>query len=393
MKSPIYWAAVALLLGGCAADGESGGVTRDAATLDERVYAGTYETRSVQLTAEDLERGRLDPGWRRFVDFDSTAAVTSIPDTATWESITPDAVNRGQAHLPLSGDRAGPTVLRVQLLLDRALFSPGIIDGRWGKNSEKAVYWLQRREGLRATGTVDAATYERLVQLAGGQQELIVSQRLTEDDVSGPFVKIPDDIYDKAKLDCLCYESLEEKLGERFHASPALLKKLNPGVDLSALRAGATLYVPRVRDAEAGRGMEVARLLVSDGGHYLHALDSTGRILFHFPTTLGSEYNPSPSGDYRVTSITMDPWWHYQPDLIENAEPGPDAKIPPGPNNAVGVVWMALSKPHYGIHGTSAPETIGYTTSSGCVRLTNWDARFLAERISSGVPVEFRDPS
>ncbi|MDQ3556363.1 MAG: L,D-transpeptidase, partial [Gemmatimonadota bacterium] len=117
------------------------------------------------------------------------------------------------------------------------------------------------------------------------------------------------------------------------------------------------------------------------------------RILYHFPSTLGSTYNPSPSGDYKVTNVAFDPDWRYQPDIIEDAEPGPDATIPPGPNVAVGKVWMALNKEHYGIHGTSAPETIGYTTSSGCVRLTNWDAVFLAQRIEARVPVpvEFRD--
>lgn len=196
----------------------------------------------------------------------------------------------------------------------------------------------------------------------------------------------------QAELKCLCYESLSEKLSERFHITPELLQHLNPEVDLDGLTAGSTLQVPAVRKDDAGVSTEIARLVVSDRGKYLHALDANNRIVYHFPSTLGSAYDPSPTGDYKVTSITEDPWWHYQPDILEHVpDDRPDAKIPPGPNNAVGVVWMALSAPHYGIHGTQAPETIGYTTSAGCVRLTNWDALFLSRRIQSDVPVQFRD--
>jgi lipoprotein-anchoring transpeptidase ErfK/SrfK len=135
---------------------------------------------------------------------------------------------------------------------------------------------------------------------------------------------------------------------------------------------------------------KVAEIVVSDGGHFVHGVDASGRVIYHFPSTLGSEYAPSPDGEYRVTSIAHDPTWHYQPDLL-TGEPDDrdDAVIAAGPNNPVGVVWMALSKPHYGIHGTSAPETIGYVTSHGCVRLTNWDARFLADHADAGVPVRF----
>jgi lipoprotein-anchoring transpeptidase ErfK/SrfK len=137
----------------------------------------------------------------------------------------------------------------------------------------------------------------------------------------------------------------------------------------------------------------VARIVVSDGGHFVHALDRSGRILYHFPSTLGSKYAPSPSGSYSVRGVAWNPTWHYQPDLLTGVpDHQDDAVLPKGPNNAVGVVWMDLSVEHYGIHGTSAPETIGYATSHGCVRLTNWDAAFLAARVSGGTPVEFRDP-
>jgi lipoprotein-anchoring transpeptidase ErfK/SrfK len=132
--------------------------------------------------------------------------------------------------------------------------------------------------------------------------------------------------------------------------------------------------------------------VVSGDGSYLHAVDAAGRVLMHFPVTLGVGYDPSPQGDYRVTNIARNPEWRYNPALLANVPDDEEpATIPAGPNNAVGLVWMALSEPHYGIHGTSEPASIGYTSSSGCVRLTNWDALTLADAIRPGVDVQFRD--
>jgi lipoprotein-anchoring transpeptidase ErfK/SrfK len=358
---------------------------------EERAEVSLPSDWDARLEIDALERGRRDAAWTRVVNLDTVGYEGSqAANPEEWDQITAESVNDGAMHLPLYGDVAGPSVLRTQILLDRALFSPGIIDGHWGKNTEKALYWFQVREGLRTTARLDEATFERLVERAGGSRYLIRDHTLTADDVDGPFVTIPEDIYDKAELDCLCYESLVEKLSEMFHTSEAVLEKLNPGTTLNSLGAGSTLRVPAVREQDSGRAAEVARIVVSGAGFYVHALDASDRILYHFPTTLGSSFDPSPDGVHRVTSITPDPWWHYQPSILAHVDDDdPDAKIPPGPNNAVGVVWMALSIPHYGIHGTSAPESIGYTTSAGCVRLTNWDATFLSERIREGTPVEF----
>lgn len=391
-------AAVAVLaLTGCGGDDEPAERAQQpvaAAPVDTAPApsgAYVYGDPNIRMTAEELERGRLDASWRQVVQFDS-ADLETPASREKWEEITQESVTRGAMQLPLGGDVAGPSVLRLQVLLDRALFSPGVIDGRWGKNTEKALYWFQKREGLRATGRLDEETFERLKSVGGSPSELAREHTLTADDVEGPFVTLPEDIYEKAKLDCMCYESLEEKLAEQYHTTPGLLKQLNDGVDLNTLRAGGRLHVPNVRGDDAGGGTPIARLVVSDAGHYLHAVDANGRIVYHFPTTLGSDYSPSPSGDFKVTGIAQDPDWHYQPELLTGVpDDEEDVIIPPGPNSAVGVTWMALSKPHYGIHGTSAPETIGYTTSSGCVRLTNWDARFLSRRIEKGIPVEFRD--
>ncbi|MGH7477452.1 MAG: L,D-transpeptidase family protein [Longimicrobiales bacterium] len=377
---------------GCGGDGEErpsdDRVRRTRPSGDVTMLGG----RDARLTPEAIERGRRDTAWRRYVEVDSAAVTDTARGGEAWSDISVQSLNEVRARLPLHGDAEGPSVMRVQILLDRARFSPGVIDGRWGQNTEKAVYWLQQREGLRRTGVVDATTYERLAELAGGPARLVNEHRLGEEDVPGPFVRIPEDIYAHAELDCSCYESPLEAVSERFHVTPEALEQLNPDVALSSLAAGDRLLVPAVRDRGASAADSVAEIRISAGGHYLHALAADGRLLYHFPTTLGSDYDPSPSGEFEITSITLDPWWHYQPELLANVpDDEANARIPPGPNNAVGVVWLALSEPHYGIHGTSAPETIGYATSSGCVRLTNWDARFLAERVREGTRVRFRD--
>lgn len=426
--------AIALLIGGCDTGDDDRRRTGGPATDDRSV--SVLASGSGELSPEELEAGRRDPSWRQYATADArerarmrAAGADTLPpgqDAAArpdgagdpdrggearrageggggeqaWEDIAPETVNARPTALPIGGDAEGPAVARVQVLLDRVRFRPGVIDGRWGKNTEKAVYWFQNERGLDATGEVDRATLDRLEREADLGAEVVREHTLTEQDVRGPFIAIPDDIYERAELDCLCYRSLREKLGEVFHSAPEFLEQLNPDTDLNALSAGDRLTVPAVETFHPGElpdgkytgGGRVARIVISDGGHYLHALDDSGAILYHFPSTLGADYAPSPTGDFTVQSITFDPTWHYQPELLTGVDPSkPDAVLPAGPNNDVGVVWMALSKPHYGIHGTKAPETIGYATSNGCVRLTNWDAGLLGQDIPEGVPVEFRD--
>jgi lipoprotein-anchoring transpeptidase ErfK/SrfK len=378
------------------------------------------------LTQEEIEQGRYDDSWREAASIDSLVRAARvmagrdslpIPDLPsdsiaipeTWDDIE-DVVGiaivdaRAAAppaiHLPLGGRVEGPSVLYLQVLLDHARFSPGVIDGKWGQNTEKAVYWLQRREELPATGIVDSLTYRRIVELAGHPDRYVNRHVLAAEDVAGPFVEIPEGVYQQADLECLCYSSLGEKLAERFHSTEELLARLNPEATLDSLAAGDTLLAPAVvsdtlaaADTTASDTLpQIARLVVSDRGEYLHALDADGRIVYHFPSTLGSRYDPSPEGSLTVTRIALQPWFHYQPELLGGADPSSQpTQLPPGPNNPVGLVWMQLSEEHYGIHGTSDPGSIGYTTSSGCIRLTNWDALLLAGRIEPGVPVEFRD--
>ena len=383
---------LAAVLSGCSDEEAAEAARAPSAAPDSAAVVSTLGVGGPDLTPEELESGRLDPSWRAVVQLDSAQWSDSTTSPENWDDISPESANRGPVYLPLGGDVAGHSVVRVQTLLDRALFSPGVIDGRWGKNVEKAVYWLQKREGLPATGQVDSATFARLVQLAGTSPEIVREHRLTAEDVEGPFIDMPEEIYEAHELDCTCYESLSEKLGEVFHSTPELLAKLNPDVDLNGLAAGDRIFVPAIRDSSARADGEVAEIVVSVAGNYLHALDAGGRILYHFPTTLGSGYTPEEGAAITVNSVTPDPWWNLQPRLLHVGDPDrPPVQIPPGPNNAVGNMWIDLSKEHYGIHGTARPETIGYTTSSGCVRLTNWDANFLGERVEPGIPVRFED--
>ena len=343
-------------------------------------------------TADEAEAQRFVGRGRALTGTDTTGqaeAARSNPETLAAVDTTRDWSS--ELRTPLGGDVSGPSVAKLQVLLDRAGFSPGQIDGRWGDNTELAVSWFQRAAGLSPTGIADAATVRALAQRAGSPRELVTARALTDADVAGPFTEIPDDVYEKAELDRLGYESLAEKLGERFHADPAFLSRLNDGRDLGGLVAGDTLRVPNVRGASRPSG-DVSRVVISGEAGYLHALTASGDIVFHAPVTVGSSYDPSPDGDFEITSVTRDPWWHYQPALLADVpDDEEDAHLPPGPNNAVGVVWMALSKENYGIHGTSAPGTIGYASSAGCVRLTNWDALRLASMVGSGTPVRFRD--
>jgi lipoprotein-anchoring transpeptidase ErfK/SrfK len=305
-------------------------------------------------------------------------------------------ITRFPAKIPTRGAVA----LQIQILLDRANFSPGIVDGAWGKNAGRALAFFSTNDSppdasvaARSQSTIDRATYDRL-RSAAGTKPLLLQYTLTDADVRGPFVDIPDSVYAQAKLKCLCYSSLGESIAERFHTSQKLLAQLNPKVKLEALSAGTVLTVPNVaneRDASPADTAQIARLVVSKTGFFTQAVDAAGRVIFHFPSTLGAGYDPSPTGDFKIVSVAHNPSFHYQPKLFaEVPDDKPEARLPAGPNSPVGVVWIGLSKPHYGIHGTSTPETIGYANSHGCVRLTNWDASQLSDLVQSGTPVVFK---
>jgi len=313
----------------------------------------------------------------------------------TWEDLAADSYENFQPDLPTTDSSAGPTVLAIQWMLERTGYGPGVLDGRWGSNTVNALTAFQGANGLEVTGTADRETWDKLAgEARDGEGALrpLTDHQVSAETAEGPFVEIPEDYVEQAELDCLCYESLHEALAEELHTTPEVLEQLNPEVDFAALAAGDTVLGPDVggTERERGAGGEVASILISKDDFFLHALDADGNIVYHFPTTVGEGYDPSPSGDFKITAVAPDPNFHYQPKLFSDvSNDKPEKMLPPGPNNPVGLVWMSLSKENYGIHGTAAPATIGHSTSHGCVRLTNWDATFLAAKTGAGVPVKF----
>jgi lipoprotein-anchoring transpeptidase ErfK/SrfK len=233
--------------------------------------------------------------------------------------------------------------------------------------------------------------------LQASPEPTLTTYTVTATDTEGPFTPdIPADLTEQGALERLAYRDLREMIAERFHASPALLDRLNPGAEW---KAGAEVRVPAVpalelptpgaRDTAPDR--TAALVVVSDTTKSLKALDAGGAILLHAPVTVGSEHDPLPIGDWQVLGVFFQPKFHYNPDLFWDADPS-HAKtvIPSGPNNPVGLVWIDIDKEHYGLHGTPEPGRVGHTTSHGCVRLTNWDAVRLAALVTKGTKVEFR---
>ena len=284
-------------------------------------------------------------------------------------------------------------ILAIQVMLDTAGFSPGEIDGRAGANLGRALAAFQKNRGLSPTGKADDATVERLRQ-DFKDQSAVVAYTVTEADVAGPFQSdIPADLVEQSKLPSLDYRNALEALAEKFHASPALLRSLNPGKTFT--QAGESITVPNVTlsdasPATAPKRPTGARIVVSSRTSALTVEDAQGRVLFFAPVTTGSEHDPLPIGNWKVTGIQQSPVFHYNPDLFWDADPSHSkAKIAAGPNNPVGVAWIDISKPHYGIHGTPEPANVGHRASHGCVRMTNWDVRRVLTWAKPGMLVVF----
>jgi lipoprotein-anchoring transpeptidase ErfK/SrfK len=290
--------------------------------------------------------------------------------------------------------------LEVQIWLDRNNFSPGEIDGTIGKNTQKALAAFQESHQIPGSVTADEKTMQALREEG---VEPITTYTITQADVKGPFVeKIPSDFMEQAKLKSLSYTSGMEALSEKFHVSSEILKKLNPNSDFSA---GSEIQVPNVlvekKQSDQKKVQPVAAkkqktanttntVVLSKDNQQLIVKDGDGNTIFFAPITAGSDQYPYPVGEWKVKGVSKNPAFDYSPEFFKDAKAThTKAKLPPGPNNPVGTVWIDISAPHYGLHGTAEPGKIGYSESHGCIRLTNWDVEKLASLVKVGTPVIF----
>ena len=366
-------------------------------------------------------------------------AATESPTPVA--SSAPVAADQLGAHDPAAGATLGADladdqprpVMQLQVVLDRLGFTPGVVDGKEGLSTRNALLGFQEANGLDQTGTLDAPTKAALAQWNNIPATRLVT--IPADFASSAFTKIPAKAAEQAKLTAMGYESLDEKLAERFHTTAATLTALNPGAApapnpgaaptpqaspsaaaaseplVSTFRAGQQIRVPNVgadqidaaavkdaewRDTLATLGVgssqpKAAKIVVSKSKGTLKAYDEAGKLVAMFTATMGSRRDPLPLGDWKILGVAHNPPFHYNPELFwDVSDKASKQLLPPGPNGPVGVAWIDLSKPHYGIHGTPAPETIGRAESHGCVRLTNWDVARLAQMVSAATKVEFR---
>lgn len=300
-------------------------------------------------------------------------------------------------------------ILHAQVILDHLGFGPGILDGRAGQSLTAAVRGLQTARGLKVTGVIDPTTLAVLHRYRALRP--VRTLAVGAETMRGPFVDpIPKDLNAQARLPTLGYRNPLEKLAEMFHTTPEVIAALNPGVE--NIRTGTMLRLPNALPGSRvypedwkpewrrtlnmlnvdPRQPQADHIVVDKSEGVLKVYGAGNRLVAQFSATMGSAHDPLPLGRWKIYGNDTNPRYHYNPKLFWDAKKDDDAAmLPPGPNGPVGVVWIDLSKEHYGIHGTPEPQTIGRTESHGCIRLTNWDAARVALMVKPGTPAIFQE--
>jgi lipoprotein-anchoring transpeptidase ErfK/SrfK len=319
---------------------------------------------------------------------DAADAARRRPHPSAAPALDAQAVNGAQLSAPSGKRRASAasaaTIIKAKILLDRAGFSPGQIDGKSGSNDQKAIAAFQDANGIKPSGRLDPQTWERLT--ATSSDPALIEYEIQPADVKGPFNKtIPQSLEKKAELKTLNFTGPRELLAQKFHIDPGLLTRLNPKASLET--AGTKIMVPNF--ARKPSEAKVAKVVVDKSADTVRALDGDGKLISFYPASVGSEARPSPSGTRTIRSVAENPTYTYSPKLhFKGVKATKPFTIAPGPNNPVGNTWIDLGD-SYGIHGTPEPQTIGKTQSHGCVHLTNWDAEALGKMVHRGIKVEF----
>jgi len=311
----------------------------------------------------------------------AVAIVAATPVHA----LSPEEVNKAELTRP-SARNARAVLVKAQVLLDRASFSPGAIDGRRSGNFSNALRAFQEQNSLNATGDLDAATWQKLAETG---EPALIDYTVAAADTKGPFAdEIPESYEKKAELERLDYTGPLELLAERFHMDEDLLRQLNRGKSFD--RAGTVITVANVNVKPVALRTKVSKLEVDKQRNSVRVLGADGKLVAAYPASIGSEEKPAPSGKLKVVRIARSPTYTYNPDFkFRGVKADRELKIAAGPNNPVGSVWIALNEKTYGIHGSAEPAKVGKVESHGCVRMTNWDALALANLVRKGTVVEF----
>ena len=313
--------------------------------------------------------------------FFSLSALCIFYSSASFAGplITTDEINAAEFSDALPEGMSALTV-KLQVLLDRAGANPGVIDGVAGENVARAIRGFEEITGVTVDGIMNPSLWEKL----RSSKPVSLTYTIVPDDVEKMVESIPSDYAEMAKMEWLGFTSGAEALAEKFHMDQKLLESLNPTAQFVA---GEVIVVV---DPGKQAPLEIKRIVADKSNERLVIYGADDLPAIVYPATIGSDSTPSPHGTHEINAVAVFPTYAYNPNInFQQAENTEKLTIPPGPNGPVGAVWIDLTEPTYGIHGTPDPSKISKNSSHGCVRLTNWDATELANLVKPGIVVTF----